>query len=234
MHDSLKNTKAATKDQKSDLSHVAELRHRNACESPLLRVPAEIRLWIYGYVLEGGSARMKSKRTTDPLSYDRPPGPLVVLERLSHIPHGVGLLSTCYQIHTESKSLPIKYDTIEFVRYTDLLYARSTFTLAQLQAVTRIQFRILVPEHYHRPAIQPLVSNPQGIYGIFPNLQRIEVQFEPRSWFIRVGDGEHSVYQSWSKLRRVNLETAEWLWWQKLVASKTQSKVCVDFVQAPY
>lgn len=106
-----------------------EIAIRNQNQSPILRLPAEIRNKVYKYVLGGRIYRFK-----DAIDRGR-----AVLDTKGER-HILGLLLVCHQTYSEASLLPYSLNKFSFrefdISFSPFLDHR---TLPQFQAITRIE-----------------------------------------------------------------------------------------------
>ena len=122
---------------------------RNTEQSPLLRLPAEIRNLIFHYVLGGQKVAIHSP------SYYRPheseckgesdfaisefKDPYIILERSRSV-RPVDLLKTCRQIYAETVLLPFALNTFSYSSEIEVLDIKNKIFEAQRHAITAVQF----------------------------------------------------------------------------------------------
>jgi hypothetical protein len=114
---------------------------RNATTSPLLRLPGEIRNFIYEYVFRE-DARYNLAAKTFPK--EQPTLEDVRDIRLFPVvPHRLALVRTCRQLYIETALLPLQFNTFVFRLHNFRDFGSSQLTLAQRNAIRAIEIRMV-------------------------------------------------------------------------------------------
>ena len=140
--------------------------HQNQRESPFLRLPAELRNKIYGYVLGGKDYKspfwQAFESSQDELLRDK--------ESLS-------LLSVCRQIYKETSILPFQLNTFQFEHQSDLSAWIKTLLPGQRDAIralkyfTYIRYMLFIRPYY--------AYSTERFVGLeeFPSLERVHAYY---------------------------------------------------------
>lgn len=145
---------------------------RNDRESPLLRLPVEIRNKIYTYVFRNDVHCFHIPLHGFLLS---PARPRLVLKKPASAQ--LALLSVCRKVYRDAALLPFSLNLFVFDEVTDLGFLRSRFTAAQRQAIARI---CLVAPLSHLRIVglfMDLVDlNGARFRGLLPNVQVVYIE----------------------------------------------------------
>jgi hypothetical protein len=143
---------------------------RNAVESPLLRLPAEIRNEIYTYVLTESPATYIFSHSRR-LETGR-----VVGRAFRTAPHHVALLATCRQLHFDTRGLPFQYKNgLQFsgLRVFEITMLR--LLPHQRDAVRRIEIKNVVFNTINGMVDRAVKRGHDDLRSIFPNAREVEV-----------------------------------------------------------
>jgi hypothetical protein len=138
---------------------------RNTLESPLLRLPGELRNAIYEYALGGRQWDIDCWRKAR------------VREKFA-----LSVLQTCRQMHSEASTVPWSSNTFSFDHPDDI--RRTLFGAAQKRRAAITSFRLVsecVCEYRSNPLRLKLPPSYYGSYlkfSDFPGLKRLEVCIE--------------------------------------------------------
>jgi hypothetical protein len=136
-------------------SKLAPLTEQNMQDSPLLRLPGEIRNMVYNYTLPSGQYTIREQTSCSVIerfiarnSKTKPaptPGePGLVAE--GHTINDLSLLLVCRQIHSETALIPFKQNVFCFANLDALIDIESIFTPKQCSAITNIQVNCRLDE----------------------------------------------------------------------------------------
>jgi hypothetical protein len=108
---------------------------QNRRDSPLLRLPGELRNKIYEHVLFEGEYSNRDVNASDAINGKNPP-----CERLlsDSIPNRLGALRICQQTYEEAALLPFTLNVFNLVNLYDLEVMKYRLTFPQRRAITRI------------------------------------------------------------------------------------------------
>jgi len=105
-------------------------------DSPLLRLPGELRTRIWEYVLGGFELRSMFP------DHSQPRKPRRMIPPFAERSNGTQLLRTCRQIYTETALLPYKTNTFIFETYTPVKYDLKRMKAFQRAHIEKIQFDV--------------------------------------------------------------------------------------------
>jgi hypothetical protein len=119
---------------------------RNARESPLLRLPAELRNRIYDLVLYEGDYNFASHFY---IKDDQDQDDFLNFEGFKvdpKVPNRLGLIRTCRQLYAETVLLPFSLNTFVFRTHAMQYFFDSKTTMAQSRAIRAIELHLAISD----------------------------------------------------------------------------------------